>query len=470
LVVLRFGPRSKTLNLTIIVLAAGAGTRMKSPLPKVLHPLAGRPMVAHVLDVARVLDPAQLVVVTGHGSDLVRRALGDGPAYATQEQRLGTGHAVQQAAAAAAGRAETVLVVYGDTPLIRPQTLRRMIEQHRAADAALTILTFRPESPAGYGRIVRQAGTERVLAIVEDAVAGDAERAIGEVNSGILCFRDAWLWLELAALQPSAAGEFYLTDLVAAAVGQGDTVAALEVADPLEVMGVDHRAKLARAEAEMRRRINEGWMLAGVTLIDPQATYIDADVETIGPETVIWPNTFVQGRTRIGARCTIGPGSAIRSSIIGDGCRVELSVLEEAIMEDGSDVGPFGHLRQGAHLGQDAHMGNFGEIKNAMLGPGAKMGHFSYLGDATVGAGANIGAGTITCNYDGKRKHRTVIGAGAFIGSDTMLVAPVTVGEGAKTGAGSVVTHDVPPGGLVYGVPARPAHPTETATGESEVK
>jgi bifunctional UDP-N-acetylglucosamine pyrophosphorylase / glucosamine-1-phosphate N-acetyltransferase len=458
------------LNLTIIVLAAGAGTRMKSPLPKVLHPLAGRPMVAYVLDVARALDPAQLVVVTGHGGELVRQALGDGPAYATQEQRLGTGHAVQQAAAASAGRADTVLVVYGDTPLIRPETLRRMIEQHLVENAALTILTFRPENPAGYGRIVRQAGTGRVLAIVEDAAASTEERAIGEVNSGILCFRDAWLWPNLAALEPSAAGEFYLTDLVAAAVRQGETVAALEVADPLEVMGVDHRVKLARAEAEMRRRINEGWMLAGVTLIHPEATYIDAGVEAIGPDTVIWPNTHLQGPTRIGARCTIGPGSLIRSSTIGDGCRVELSVVEEAIMEDGSEVGPFGHLRRGAHLATNAHMGNFGEIKNATLGPGAKMGHFSYLGDATVGAGANIGAGTITCNYDGQRKYHTEIGARAFIGSDTMLVAPVTIGEGAKTGAGSVVTRDVPPGGLVYGVPARPVEPAETAAGESEVK
>lgn len=454
------------MNLTIIVLAAGAGTRMKSPLPKVLHPLAGRPMVAHVLDVARALEPARLVVVTGYGGDQVRQALGEGPVYATQEQRLGTGDAVRQAAGGAAGRAGTVLVVYGDTPLIQPETLRRMIEHHEGAGAAVTILTFRPENPAGYGRIVRQAGTGRVLAIVEDAAATAEERAIGEVNSGILCFRDGWLWPNLAALEPSAAGEFYLTDLVAGAVRQGETVAALEVADPLEVMGVDHRAKLARAEAEMRRRINEGWMLAGVTLIHPEATYIEAGVE-IGPDTVIWPNTLLQGRTRIGEGCTIGPGSVIRNSEIGNGCRVELSVVEDAAMEDGSDVGPFGHLRKGGRLGRGAHMGNFGELKNATLGPGAKMGHVSYLGDATVGAGANIGAGTITCNYDGSRKHRTEIGAGAFIGSDTMLVAPVTIGEGAITGAGSVVTHDVPPGGLVYGVPARPPQPPQAPTGES---
>ena len=455
------------MNLTIIVLAAGAGTRMRSPLPKALHLLAGRPMVAYVLDAARALDPTELVVVIGHGGELVREALGDGPAYAVQEQRLGTGNAVQQAAAAA-GQAGTVLVLYGDTPLIRPQTLRRLVEQHQTAAAAVTVLTFRPESPAGYGRIVREAGTGRVLAIVEDTVATAEEVAIDEVNSGILCFRDGWLWHNLAALEPGPGGELYLTGLVDAAVRQGERVAALQAADSLEVMGVDHRARLACAEAEMRRRINEGWMLAGVTMIHPEATYIDAGVE-LEPGTVLWPHTILQGRTRIGAGCTIGPGSVIRSSTIGDGCRVELSVVEEAVMEDGSNVGPFGHLRKGAHLGRGAHMGNFGEIKNAILGPGAKMGHFSYLGDATVGAEANIGAGTITCNFDGTRKHRTEIGTGAFIGSDTLLVAPVTVGEGARTGAGSVVTRDVPPGGLVYGVPARSPQPPD-AVPESEVK
>jgi bifunctional UDP-N-acetylglucosamine pyrophosphorylase/glucosamine-1-phosphate N-acetyltransferase len=217
---------------------------------------------------------------------------------------------------------------------------------------------------------------------------------------------------------------------------------------------VGDRVKLAQAEAEARRRINEAWMRAGVTLIDPAATYIEPEV-TIGKDTVIWPNTYLQGQTEIGAGCTIGPGTIIRDSSIGDGCRVEMSVVEQAVMDEGSDIGPFGHLRKGAHLGPGAHMGNFGELKNSYLGPGAKMGHMSYLGDATVGAGANIGAGTITCNYDGQQKHPTVIGEGAFIGSDTMLVAPVEIGDDAKTGAGSVVTHDVPPGSLAYGVPAR---------------
>jgi bifunctional UDP-N-acetylglucosamine pyrophosphorylase/glucosamine-1-phosphate N-acetyltransferase len=242
--------------------------------------------------------------------------------------------------------------------------------------------------------------------------------------------------------------------------------------DPLEAMSIDDRLKLARVEVEMRRRINEGWMLSGVRLVHPEATYIDAAVE-IGPDTVVWPNSHLQGGTRIGNACTIGPGAVIRDSVLGDRCKVELSVIEQAIMEDDSNIGPFGHLRKGAHLGKGVHMGNFGAVKNSYLGPGVKMGHFSYLGDATVGEEANIGAGTITCNYDGKHKHRTIIGREAFVGSDSMLVAPVEIGDGARTGAGSVVTRDVPPGGLAYGVPARvqsmaPAPEPETGPEEPE--
>ena len=442
------------MRLTTIVLAAGQGTRMKSILPKVMHPIAGRPMVRYVVDVAHVLEPACVVMVVGHGADLVRQAVGPEVAYATQTQQLGTGHAVLQAEAAAAGQAETVLVLYGDTPLIRPQTLEQMMAQHRAEGAAVTVLTFRPGDPAGYGRIVRDENTGRILAIVEDKEATSEQQAIGEVNSGILCFRDSWLWPNLARLERRPGSEVYLTDLVAMACEQGETVVAQVVSDPLEVMGLDTRPRVAQAEAELRRRINQHWMLSGVTFVHPETTYVESEVE-IGADTVIWPNTLLQGQTRIGEGCTIGPGSVIRDSIIGDRCQVELSVVEQAVMEEGSDVGPFGHLRKGAHLGPEAHMGNFGEVKNSYLGPGVKMGHMSYLGDATVGAEVNIGAGTITCNYDGRRKQRTVIGDGAFIGSDTMLVAPVKVGKGAKTGAGSVVTRDVPPGSLAYGVPAK---------------
>ena len=416
-------------------------------------------MVRYVVETARALEPACLTVVVGHGADLVRQSVGNGVTYAVQAERLGTGHAVQQAAEIAAGQAGTVLVLFGDTPLVRPETLRQAVARHEAEGAAVTMLSFRPGDPTGYGRIVRDRAGERVVAIVEERDATAEERAIGEVSSGMYCFRDSWLWPNLARLAAGEMGptnhtEIYLTDLVAMACQQGEAVIAVPMADALEAIGLDQRAKLAQAEAEMRRRINERWMLDGVTIADPQVTYIEADVE-IGADTTIWPNTLLQGQTRIGRQCIIGPGTVIRDSTIGDGCQVELSVVEQAIMDEGSEIGPYGHLRKGAHLGPGVHMGNFGEVKNSYLGPGAKMGHFSYLGDATVGAGANIGAGTITCNYDGQRKFKTVIGAKAFIGSDTMLVAPVTVGDEAKTGAGSVVTHDVPPGSVAYGVPAR---------------
>jgi bifunctional UDP-N-acetylglucosamine pyrophosphorylase/glucosamine-1-phosphate N-acetyltransferase len=442
------------LDLTVIVLAAGQGTRIKSDLPKVLHPLAGRPMVCFVTDAASELHPANLAVVVGYGADLVREVLGDDATYITQTEQLGTGHAVHQAQQSLSGEGETVLVLYGDTPLIRPETLSQMVSYHLEVEAAVTLLTFQPDDATGYGRIVRDGERGKVLAIVEERDATARQKAIGEVNSGILCFRDKWLWTNLARVEQRPGGEVYLTDLVAIAREQGEFVAALQVADPLEVMGLDTRVRLAEAEAEIRQRINRSWMLAGVTLINPGVTYIDATVE-IGADTVIWPDTFLQGKTRIGAKCTIGPGAVIRDSTVGDGCRVELSVLEQASMEEGSDVGPFSHLRKGARLGAGAHMGNFGEVKNSYLGPGAKMGHFSYLGDTEVGARANIGAGTITCNYDGQRKHKTIIGEDAFVGSDTMLVAPVEIGDGAQTGAGSVVTRDVPPGSVAYGVPAR---------------
>jgi bifunctional UDP-N-acetylglucosamine pyrophosphorylase/glucosamine-1-phosphate N-acetyltransferase len=373
---------------------------------------------------------------------------------------------VQQAEGGAAGKADTVLVLYGDTPLILPDTLRQMVAHHEATGAAATILSFRPPDPAGYGRIVRDPGGDRVLAIVEDKEATPEQKAIGEVNSGILCFRDGWLWPNLARLEQRPGAEIYLTDLVAMAVEQGEAVAALP-ASPTEVIGLDNRLKLAQAEAEMRRRINEYWMLAGVTFVQPGTTFIDAEVE-IGADTVIWPNTYLQGKTSIGRGCTLGPGTVIRDSSIGHGCRVELSVVEQATMEDDCDMGPFGHLRKGAHLGPGVHMGNYGEVKNSYLGPGVKMGHFSYVGDAEIGAEANIGAGTVTCNYDGRDKHKTTIGERAFIGSGSMLVAPVEIGDGATTGAGSVVTNDVPPGQVAYGVPARVKMVDEVEEAEAE--
>jgi len=439
------------MSLAAVILAAGMGTRMKSDLPKVLHRVCGRPMAAYVVDVARELAGAQPLVVVGYRADLVRQALGDMAEFVVQEPQLGTGHAVMQTQAKLDGKADTVLVLYGDTPFITVETLRAMLEHHAREQATATILTFRPADPLRLGRIVRdKAG--HVRAIVEFKEATPEQVGIREVNSGILCFQAGWLWSHIANL-PVKHVERYLTDLVEMAVVEGRTVAALEV-DPDQVMGIDDRARLAWAEAKMRARINEQLMLSGVTMIDPATTYIEAGV-SIGADTVIHPNTHLRGKTVIGHECSIGPNAIISDSTIGDRCEVKASVFESATLEDDVDVGPFAHLRKGAYLCHGVHMGNFGEVKNSRLGPGAKMGHFSYLGDADAGANVNIGCGTITCNYDGVHKFKTVIGEGAFIGSDTMLVAPVNVGKGAKTGAGSVVTHDVPDDAVVYGVPAR---------------
>ena len=412
------------MNLTVIVLAAEQGQRREPGWTGVPHSLAGRPMLQYVIDAARPLDPVDLVVVAGLGADgdldFIRQASGAGVTVVKATDLPNT------LSASGAQVAGTVLVLPGNIPLIQSESLRQIVHHHESEGAAITLAT----------------------------------------GSGICCYRAEWLVPNLPDLTQSGSevGDAPI-HLVAMARDRGERVAVWPeqkddrrassvTPDPLEIMHVDNLVKLAQAESEMRRRINERWLLAGVTLVHPEATYIDAAVE-IGAETVIWPNTFLEGQTRIGQACRLGPGSVIRDSTLGDGCRVELSVLEHAIMEEGSEIGPFGHLRKGAHLGTGVHMGNFGEVKNSYLGPGVKMGHFSYLGDATVGAGVNIGAGTITCNFDGQRKHRTIIGEDSFIGSDTLLVAPVEVGQGAKTGAGSVVTHDIPPNAVAYGVPAR---------------
>jgi bifunctional UDP-N-acetylglucosamine pyrophosphorylase/glucosamine-1-phosphate N-acetyltransferase len=439
--------------LGIVILAAGQGTRMRSEVPKVLHPLCGRPMVFYALDAVSGLSDLPPVLVVGHGAEEVRRTVGEAVTYVEQREQLGTGHAVLQARPALEGRADEVLILYADMPLLTGETLRRVVDARRSARAALSILTVVAEDPRGFGRVVRQADGS-VARIVEEADATEAERAIRELNAGVYACDAAWLWAHLPALPLSRKGEYYLTDLVEMAAREGQGVVAVATDDPTEALGINNRVHLAEAEALLRRRINRRWMEAGVTMIDPQTTYIEPTV-TIGPDTVIWPTTILRGRTAVGRGCHLGPNALIADSVIGDRCRVLASVVEGAVMEEGSDVGPFSHLRPGAHLGPGAHVGNFGEVKNSSLGPGAKMGHFSYVGDAEVGAGANIGAGTVTCNFDGRQKHRTVIGEEAFIGSGTMLVAPVRVGRRAVIGAGSVVTHDIPDDTVAYGVPAR---------------
>ncbi len=442
------------MDLAVVILAAGEGTRMKSDLPKVLHPLAGRPMVAYSLDTARELTDRPPVLVVGHGAETVTEAAGDDVISVIQSEQLGTGHAVLQARESLEGQSDLVLVSYADMPLLTAETLERLVEMQRQNSGPITMLTLVRENPRGFGRVVRDADGA-VVEIVEEAVATPEQFAIRELNAGVYCFDAGWLWDHVDQIPLShPKEEYYLTDLVGMAVAEGRDVEAVIAEDPDETLGINTRLDLAEAERLLRRRINGRWMASGVTIVDPSTTYIEPDV-AIGRDTVIRPNTHLRGRTSVGKRCTIGPNTIIEDSVVADGCVVLASVLEQAVMETGSDVGPFGHLRKGARLCEGAHVGNFGELKESTLGPGAKMGHFSYLGDTQVGAGANVGAGTITCNYDGERKHATVIEEGAFIGSATMLVAPVRVGKGARTGAGSVVTHDVPDGALAYGVPAR---------------
>jgi len=451
-----------------VVLAAGKGTRMRSTLPKVLHPLAGVPLLGHVLNAVEAIPSAltsisptmeistyRPIVVLGHESTQIEAAFGARCQYAIQHELSGTGNAVLSAQAvvdALEPQPETVLVCYGDTPLITAGMLARVVAEHVRQQATITFLTARATSPNDYGRIVRDdAG--HVLEIVEVKRATEAQLRIDEVNSGVYCFDRVWLWPTLQGLPRNAAGEYYLTDLIGIAGSQGRTIATV-MGSLEETLGINNRVQLAGAEQLYRRRILEQHMYAGVTITDPATTYIDADV-TIGNDTVILPGTMITGKTHIGANCRIGPGTTIYQSTVGDSCMIRNSALEEATLEDGVSVGPFSHCRPGAYLARNVRMGNFAEVKNSYVGAETDMHHFSYLGDATVGEHVNIGAGTITCNFDGVRKHHTDIGARAFIGSDTMLVAPVTVGEQARTGAGTVVIKDVPPDTLVAGVPAR---------------
>lgn len=439
-------------NYAAVVLAAGLGTRMRSLTPKALHRVCGREMVSLTLSAARDAGLEHAVVVTPPDDERFRAALGDAALYATQPQPLGTADALLRARSALNG-VDNIVVLYGDTPLIRPRTLADMMRRHDESEASVTLLTSSAVNPDGMGRIARDADGN-ITAIVEHEYADDKTLATREVNSGFYCFRAAWLWQNLERLPPSPKGEVFLTDMIRAAAAQGAGVASVSSDDPHETMGVNNRVQMAEAEAVMRRRIRERWMLEGVAMPDPSSVYMDFDV-TLGQDTIVMPNTHIRGQTRIGAGCEIGPNAVIDNAIIGDNCSVEVSVVRDSTLEDGVDAGPFSHIRGGAHIESGVHIGTSAEIKGSRLGQHTKMGHFSYVGDADLGARVNIGAGAITCNFDGVAKHRTTIGRDAFIGSGTMLVAPLTVGEGAVTGAGAVVTRDVADGALVVGAPAR---------------
>lgn len=441
------------MNISAVILAAGMGTRMKSALPKVLHNLAGKPLVWHAIQAARQASGQVPVVVIGHGGEAVRQAVGEAGLFAIQEQQLGTGHAVLQAQDTVQEKTGLVLVTSGDMPLLTPESLTALITAQQENPGPISLLTVFAQDPRGFGRILRNEAGD-VQAIVEEAEATPEQLTIHELNVGAYCFSAEWLWPALQRIPVSRTGEYFLTDLVEIAAAQELAVKALVLEDPAEAIGINTRVHLAEAEALLRARINRRWMLDGVSIIDPQSTYIEPGVR-IGQDTVVWPNTYLGGDTVIGKECTLGPNTWIRDSQVGDQCQIFASVVERAQLENHVDVGPFSRLRKGTHLADHVHMGNFGETKNSYLGPGTKMGHFSYIGDATIGENVNIGAGTITANYDGENKNPTVIGANAFIGSDTMLIAPLKIGEGARTGAGSVVTKDVPPGTVVVGMPAR---------------
>lgn len=436
------------MSLDIVILAAGQGTRMRSALPKVLHPVAGKPMLGHVIDTARQLAPQSIQVVIGHGAEKVRERLAaDDLSFVVQEQQLGTGHAVAQAQPYLS--AERVLILYGDVPLIEPATLQRLLEQVNARQ--LGLLTVELADPTGYGRILRD-GHGEVQAIVEHKDASEAQRAIREGNTGILAVPGHCLGDWLGRLSNSnAQGEYYLTDVIAMAVADGLRIATVQAADEMEVLGANDRIQLAQLERHYQGRAARRLMAQGVTLIDPARFDLRGEA-SVGRDVLIDVNVILEGKVIIEDNVQIGPNCVIKDSVLRAGAVIKAnSHLEGAQVGEGADCGPFARLRPGAVLGKKAHVGNFVELKNAVLGEGAKAGHLSYLGDAEIGARTNIGAGTITCNYDGANKHRTVMGEDVFIGSNSSLVAPLNLGAGSTTGAGSTITQDVPADSLAVG-------------------
>lgn len=438
-------------NLEVIILAAGLGTRMKSATIKILHRAAGRPIIQYVLDLAEQLSDTPPVMVIGHQREAVRKSVDDRARFAVQEEQLGTGHAVLQAAPnleSTGVKGKQVLILSGDVPLTRLETLQRLLDEHERSRNTLTLLTMKLDDPAMYGRIVRDGGGA-VLKIVEAKDASPEEKRISEVNAGIYVFDGEHLFDNLRKLSnTNAQGEYYLTDLLGVLRNSGKRVGAVVANDPVEALGVNSRADLAIVEAEIQRRVVEKLMKDGVTFRNPTTVVIDSTV-SIGSDTVVYPFVTIEGRTRIGSGCVIEPGVHLQNTIVGNNVHVKSgTVAEDSEIADDSAVGPYAHLRAGTKLGKHVKVGNFVETKKAVFGEGSKASHLSYIGDADIGADVNIGAGTITCNYDGVNKNKTVLEDGVFIGSDTQLVAPVKVGRGAYVGAGSTITKDVPPDSL----------------------
>ncbi len=435
-----------------LILTAGKGKRMKSSIPKVLHPILGQPIINYVIEEVKKISPEKTVLVVGYGSDDVKKALkSDQLSYVRQSRQLGTAHAVMSSRRVLDGYDGTVLILCGDSPLIRHETLSKFINTHKKAKSLLSILTAKVSNPYGYGRIIRN-GRGRLTAIVEEKDATPEQRSLNEINSGIYCVETSFLWKALDQIdKKNNQKEFYLTDIVGIASTSGVKVNGFNLNDEEEIMGINNRVELSHAQELLRKRINEKLMLSGVTILDPEQTYISPQV-SIGKDSVIYPQSFIYGKTKIGKRCKIGPSVWIEDTEIKNDSTIKFSsYIEKSLIGANVMIGPFAHLRPYSELMDGAKIGNFVEIKKSKIGNSSKVQHLSYVGDATVGKRVNIGAGTITCNYDGLHKYQTIIEDDVFIGSDTMLVAPVKLGRGATTGAGSTITKDVKSESLAIG-------------------
>ncbi|WP_277300968.1 bifunctional UDP-N-acetylglucosamine diphosphorylase/glucosamine-1-phosphate N-acetyltransferase GlmU [Veillonella montpellierensis] len=437
-------------DIGALILAAGKGTRMKSKLPKVLHKVAGKAMVERVLDTVQSLGTEKNIIVIGFGGDMVKDYIGDRADFVVQEEQKGTGHAVKQAQPMLETFDGTILVLCGDTPLVKRETLQALLETHEAMHAAATVLTAHMPDPTGYGRIIRD-DQGHVLRIVEQKDGKPEELAVTEVNTGMYAFDSHTLWPCLAQLSDdNAQGELYITDVISILVNAGECVSAYVTDDFEESLGVNSRAQLAEAEAILKHRKNRELMESGVTIIDPLNTYVAPEV-TVGQDTILYPGTILEGHTIIGRECQIGPHTRLTNVTVGDGNTIHFTYGHDCEIKNNTDIGPYVHVRPNTVIYDTVHIGNFVEVKNSHVGEGTKLPHLSYIGDSDIGSGVNIGCGSITVNYDGKIKHRTTIGNGAFVGCNSNLVAPVTVGEYSYIGAGSTITKDVPSKALAVG-------------------